>query len=138
MSDQRTDDLIIIFDTTLRDGGQTRGVDFSAADKQFIAQALDDFGIDYIEGGWPGANPTDDMFFSKDQKLKNAKLVAFGMTRRGGRSVENDPGLNAFLGAKTDRTCLVDKMWDFHVTTALNMELGKNLRMNSQSIASAC
>ncbi len=84
MSDQRTDDLIIIFDTTLRDGGQTRGVDFSAADKQFITQALDDFGIDYIEGGWPGANPTDDMFFSKDKKLKNAKLVAFGMTRRGG------------------------------------------------------
>ena len=99
MSDQRTDDLIIIFDTTLRDGGQTRGVDLSAADKQFIAQALDDFGIDYIEGGWPGANPTDDMFFSKDQKLKNAKLVAFGMTRRGGRSVENDPGLNAILDA---------------------------------------
>ena len=123
MSDQRTDDLIIFFDTTLRDGGQTRGIDFTAADKQFIAQALDEFGIDYIEGGWPGANPTDDMFFSKDQKLKNAKLVAFGMTRRGGRSVENDPGLNAILDAKTDATCLVGKTWDFHVTTALNLSL---------------
>ena len=137
MSDQRTDDLIIIFDTTLRDGGQTRGVDFSAADKQFIAQALDDFGIDYIEGGWPGANPTDDMFFSKDQKLKNAKLVAFGMTRRGGRSVENDPGLNAILNAKTDATCLVGKTWDFHVTTALNIELDENLRMITESVAAA-
>ena len=137
MSDQRTDDLIIIFDTTLRDGGQTRGVDFSAADKQFIAQALDDFGIDYIEGGWPGANPTDDMFFSKDQKLNNAKLVAFGMTRRGGRSVENDPGLNAILNAKTDATCLVGKTWDFHVTTALNIELDENLRMITESVAAA-
>jgi len=137
MSDQRTDDLIIIFDTTLRDGGQTRGVDFSAADKQFIAQALDDFGIDYIEGGWPGANPTDDMFFSKDQKLKNAKLVAFGMTRRGGRSVENDPGLNAILDAKTDATCLVGKTWDFHVNKALNIELDENLRMITESVAAA-
>ena len=90
MSDRQTDDVIWLFDTTLRDGGQTRGVDFTAADKQFIAQALDDFGIDYIEGGWPGANPTDDMFFSTEHKLKTAKLVAFGMTRRGGRSAEND------------------------------------------------
>ena len=123
MSDQRTDNLIIFFDTTLRDGGRTRGVDFSAADKQFIAQALDDFGIDYIEGGWPEAMPTDDMFSSKDKKLKNPKLVAFGMTRCGGHSVENDPGLDAILDAKTDATFLVGNTWDFHVTTALNIKL---------------
>lgn len=137
MSDRQTDDVIWLFDTTLRDGGQTRGVDFTAADKQFIAQALDDFGIDYIEGGWPGANPTDDMFFSTEHKLKTAKLVAFGMTRRGGRSAENDPGLNAILEAKTDATCLVGKTWDFHVTTALNIELEENLRMISGSVAAA-
>ena len=137
MSDRQTDDIIWLFDTTLRDGGQTRGVDFTAADKQYIAQALDDFGIDYIEGGWPGANPTDDLFFSTDQKLKTAKLVAFGMTRRGGRSAENDPGLNAILDAKTDATCLVGKTWDFHVTTALNIELDENLRMIRESVAAA-
>ena len=137
MPDWQNDDIIILFDTTLRDGGQARGVDFTAADKQFIAQSLDDFGIDYIEGGWPGANPTDDTFFSKQQKLKNAKLVAFGMTRRGGRSVENDPGLNAILDAKTDATCLVGKTWDFHVTKALNVELDENLRMISESVAAA-
>ena len=137
MSDRQTDDVIWLFDTTLRDGGQTRGVDFTAADKQFIAQALDDFGIDYIEGGWPGANPTDDMFFSTEHKLKTAKLVAFGMTRRGGRSAENDPGLNAILEAKTHATCLVGKTWDFHVTTALNIELEENLRMISGSVAAA-
>src|SRR6056300_1366617 len=76
---------IWLFDTTLRDGGQTRGVDFSRADKLAIAHALDDIGIDYIEAGWPGANPTDDAFFAKPPKMKNAKLVSFGMTRRGGR-----------------------------------------------------
>ena len=126
MSDQRTDNLIIFFDTTLRDDGQTRGVDFSAADKQSIAQPLNDFGIDYIKGGWPGPNPTDDMFFSKDKKLTNAKLVAFGMTRRGGRFVENDQGLNAFLDLQTDATCLVGKTWYFHVATASNIELDVN------------
>ena len=77
-----TGNKIWLFDTTLRDGGQTRGVDFTVADKQFIAFALDEFGIDYIEGGWPGANPTDDAFFSTPQGLKHASLVAFGMTRR--------------------------------------------------------
>lgn len=84
MSAQWIDELITLFDATLRDVGQTRGIDFTAANKQFIAKALEDFGIDHIEGGCPGGNPTDDMFFSKDQKLKKAKIVAFGMTRRGG------------------------------------------------------
>lgn len=132
-----TSERIWLFDTTLRDGGQTRGVDFTTGDKQFIAQALDEFGIDYIEGGWPGANPTDDAFFSLDQGLKQARLVAFGMTRKGGRSVENDPGLNAILNAKTDATCLVGKTWDFHVTKALNIELDENIRMIGESVAAS-
>lgn len=132
-----TGERIWLFDTTLRDGGQTRGVDFTVSDKQFIVSALDDFGIDYIEGGWPGANPTDDALFSKTQNLSHAALVAFGMTRRGGRSVENDPGLNAIFQAKADATCLVGKTWDFHVTTALNIDLDENLQMIRDSVAAA-
>ena len=132
-----TGNKIWLFDTTLRDGGQTRGVDFTVADKQFIASALDEFGIDYIEGGWPGANPTDDAFFSTPQGLKHASLVAFGMTRRGGRSTENDPGLKAILDAHADATCLVGKTWDFHVTTALNIELDENLQMIRDSVAAS-
>ena len=132
-----TGNKIWLFDTTLRDGGQTRGVDFTVADKQFIASALNEFGIDYIEGGWPGANPTDDAFFSTPQGLKHASLVAFGMTRRGGRSTENDPGLKAILDAHADATCLVGKTWDFHVTTALNIELDENLQMIRDSVAAS-
>lgn len=128
---------IWLFDTTLRDGGQTRGVDFTVSDKQFIASVLDDFGIDYIEGGWPGANPTDDALFGKKHSLKNASLVAFGMTRRAGRSVQNDPGLNAILNAQADATCLVGKSWDFHVQTALGISLDENLDMIRDSVAAA-
>ena len=128
---------IWLFDTTLRDGGQTRGVDFTVSDKQFIASVLDDFGIDYIEGGWPGANPTDDALFGKKLSLKNASLVAFGMTRRAGRSVQNDPGLNAILNAQADATCLVGKSWDFHVQTALGISLDENLEMIRDSVAAA-
>jgi Isopropylmalate/homocitrate/citramalate synthases len=104
-----SDNHIWLFDTTLRDGGQTRGVDFSVSDKIAISQALDEFGIDYVEAGWPGANPTDDQFFEKPPILKKSSLVAFGMTRRGGRSTENDPGFNAIINAQTDATCLVGK-----------------------------
>ncbi|MGC6537451.1 MAG: citramalate synthase [Candidatus Puniceispirillaceae bacterium] len=132
-----TGDRIYVFDTTLRDGGQARGIDFTVADKIAIAYALDDFGIDYIEGGWPGANPTDDSFFGSPPAFSNARFVAFGMTRRGGRSTENDPGLNAVLDAETDSACLVGKTWDFHVTTALNIELDENLAMIRDSIAAA-
>ncbi|MBT6286213.1 MAG: citramalate synthase, partial [Rhodospirillaceae bacterium] len=88
---------VYLFDSTLRDGAQTQGVDFSVADKTAIARALDSIGIDYVEGGWPGANPTDDAFFKDAPKLKRAKFTAFGMTRRPGRSVENDPGVAALL-----------------------------------------
>ena len=86
---------LYIFDTTLRDGAQTQGVDFSVDDKEKIASALDNLGVDYIEGGWPGANPTDTEFFQKKHKFINAKLTSFGMTKKSGRSAENDPGLSA-------------------------------------------
>ena len=132
-----SDNHIWLFDTTLRDGGQTRGVDFSVSDKIAISQALDEFGIDYVEAGWPGANPTDDQFFEKPPILKKSSLVAFGMTRRGGRSTENDPGFNAIINAQTDATCLVGKTWDFHVNTALNISMGENLRMIKESLQAA-
>lgn len=132
-----TDNRIWLFDTTLRDGGQTRGVDFSHADKIAISHVLDEIGIDYVEGGWPGANPTDDAFFGNPPALKNASMVAFGMTRRGGRSAANDPGLNAVLDAQVPATCLVGKTWDFHVETALKTSLEENLEMICQSVAAA-
>jgi len=131
------DNRIWLFDTTLRDGGQTRGVDFSKADKIAIAAALDEIGIDYIEGGWPGANPTDDAFFAAPPKTRNARMVAFGMTRRGGRSAANDPGLNAVLDAEVPATCLVGKTWDFHVKTAIKTSLDENLDMIRGSVAAA-
>lgn len=130
-------DRIWLFDTTLRDGCQARGIDFSVADKIAIAKALDEMGVDYIEGGWPGANPTDNEFFSEFPKRSHARSVAFGMTRRGGRSASNDPGLNAVINAETDATCLVGKTWDFHVTTALEIELEENLNMIRESMAAA-
>ncbi|MDG4718361.1 citramalate synthase [Thalassospira sp. FZY0004] len=130
MSDKR----VYLYDSTLRDGQQTQGVDFSAADKTAIAKALDELSIDYIEGGWPGANPTDDAFFANPPKLKNSKLTAFGMTRRAGRSASNDPGLNS-LAQNAPIVCMVGKSWDFQVTEALGIELEENLAMISESIA---
>src|SRR5271165_4783788 len=94
-----TRERLFIFDTTLRDGAQTQGVDFSVEDKRQIALALDALGIDYIEGGWPGANPADTAFFPERPPLKQARFTAFGMTRRAGRSAANDPGLAAILDA---------------------------------------
>ena len=129
-----TGERIWLFDTTLRDGAQTRGIDFSVADKIAIARALDDMGVDYIEGGWPGANPTDNAFFADLPSLTSSKSVAFGMTRRGGRSASNDPGLVAVLDAETDATCLVGKTWDFHVETALGVALDENLEMITTSL----
>ena len=134
MSDKR----VYIYDTTLRDGAQTQGVDFSSADKVAIAKELDRLGVDYVEGGWPGANPTDDAFFASPPELKNARLAAFGMTRRAGRSTENDPGLNAILDVKTDAVCMVGKTWDFHVDVALNISNDENIAMIRDSVAMAC
>ena len=126
---------IYLYDTTLRDGAQTAGVDFSAADKAAIATALDDLSVDYIEGGWPGANPTDDAFFAQPPRLKQATLTAFGMTRRPGRSAENDPGLAPLLHSPATAICLVGKSWDFQVDTALNIPREENLAMIADSIA---
>ena len=124
---------LYIYDTTLRDGQQTQGVQFSTDEKQILARALDDLGIDYIEGGWPGANPTDSAFFEARPDT-NAQFTAFGMTNRAGRSAENDDVLAAVLNAGTPAVCLVGKTHDFHVTTALGITLDENVETISASI----
>jgi len=126
-----------LFDTTLRDGAQTQGVDFGVVDKTAIATALDALGIDYIEGGWPGANPTDDQFFAAPPALRTARLVAFGMTRRSGRSAENDPGLAALCDNGSTVACVVGKSWDFHVDVALAIPREENLALIHDSIRHA-
>ena len=110
-----TREKLTLFDTTLRDGAQMAGVDFSLADKRHIAALLDGLGLDYIEGGYPGANPLDTEFFAQRPKLKNARFAAFGMTKRAGRSAANDPGLADLLNADADVITFVAKAWDFHV-----------------------
>ena len=124
---------LYIFDTTLRDGAQTQGVYFSVDDKLKIATTLDNLGVDYIEGGWPGANPTDTEFFQKKHAFINAKLTSFGMTKRAGRSADNDPGLSALLNANTPAVCLVGKSWDFHVNIALGISNEENLENITES-----
>ncbi|HEX2116701.1 MAG TPA: citramalate synthase, partial [Alphaproteobacteria bacterium] len=128
---------IYLYDSTLRDGAQTQGVDFGVSDKIAIATALDRLGIDYIEGGWPGANPTDDAFFAQAPRLTQARFTAFGMTRRPGRSASNDPGLTAVLSSPAEAVCLVGKTWDFHVTTALGIPLSENVDMIAETIEAA-
>ncbi|MGB8709714.1 MAG: citramalate synthase [Methyloceanibacter sp.] len=126
---------LYLYDTTLRDGAQTQGVDFSLEDKGLIAQQLDVLGIDYIEAGYPGANPTDTKLFAAPQKLGLAKLTAFGMTKRPGRSLANDPGFLAVLAAKAAAICLVAKTWDFHVDVALGISPEENLQAIAESVA---
>ena len=128
-----TRERIYLFDTTLRDGQQTPGIDFSLEDKVQIVALLERLGIDYIEGGYPGANPLDTRFFAT-KRTKTAKFTAFGMTRRAGRSVSNDPGLAAVLEADTDAVCLVAKSWDFHVRVALGTTNEENLDSIAQSV----
>jgi len=118
---------LYIFDTTLRDGAQTQGVDFSIDDKEKIAQSLDSLGVDYIEAGWPGANPTDTEFFNKKHNFKNSKLTAFGMTKKTGHSAENDPMLSSLINSKSSSICLFGKSWDFHVDVALGITNEQNL-----------
>ncbi len=130
-----TRDRLFLFDTTLRDGAQTQGVDFSVEDKRQIALALDSLGLDYIEGGWPGANPTDTRFFSEKPPLTHATFTAFGMTKRAGRSAANDPGLAALFDAQADAICLVGKTWDFHVDVALEIPRNENIDGIADSIA---
>jgi len=118
---------IYIFDTTLRDGAQTEGVDFTVSDKIKIAKNLNDIGVDYIEGGWPGANPTDTEYFNTPQKLDKSIFTAFGMTKKLGRSADNDPTLSSILNANTKAVCIVGKSWDFHVDVALGITKEENL-----------
>src|SRR5450631_116467 len=132
-----TREKLSLLDTTLRDGAQMADVDFSLADKRHIAALLDALGVDYIEGGYPGANPLDTEFFSSPPKLKSSRLAAFGMTKRAGRSVANDPGIAGLLAARADVITFVGKAWDYHVHVALGCTLEENLENISQSIAAA-
>ena len=127
---------VYLFDTTLRDGAQTTGVDFSLEDKKQIAKMLDRLGIDYVEGGYPGANPTDTEFFAK-KRTEHAGFVAFGMTKRAGRSAANDPGIAALLESKADAICFVAKSWDYHVHVALGITLEENLEGIAESVKAA-
>jgi 2-isopropylmalate synthase len=133
----RGENYVYLFDTTLRDGAQAQGIDFSVPDKIAISEALDALGVDYIEGGWPGANHTDDAFFAEPPAFAQARFVAFGMTRRAGRSASNDPTLAPVLNAKTDAVCIFGKSWDFQVDVALGIEPAENIEMIADSIALA-
>jgi 2-isopropylmalate synthase len=129
-----SNDRVTIYDVTLRDGAQTEGIDFTSADKLVIAKELDQLGIDYIEGGWPGANPTDDAFFAEAPALHRARLTAFGMTRRPAAAVAEDAGLAKLLGANTRAITIVGKTWDFHVDVALGIARDENLAMIDESV----
>ncbi|MEG6509998.1 citramalate synthase [Methyloligella sp. 2.7D] len=127
---------LYLYDTTLRDGAQTQGVDFSFEDKALIAAELDALGVDYVEAGYPGANPTDTKMFAEGPELGHATLTAFGMTKRAGRSLSNDPGFQAVLtSAKSGAVCLVGKSWDFHVEVALGLSLEENRQAIADSVA---
>ncbi|MCB0686680.1 MAG: citramalate synthase [Saprospiraceae bacterium] len=128
---------ILIYDTTLRDGTQGEGVSFSAEDKILMAQRIDDFGFDYIEGGWPGSNPRDMEFFRMmtDVQLKHAKVAAFGSTRRANLAVESDPQLKQLIDANTPVITIFGKSWPLHVTDVLKTTLDENLAMIRESVA---
>ena len=127
---------LYLFDTTLRDGAQTNGVDFTLSDKLAIIGLLDSLGIDYVEAGYPGGNPIDTALFS-EMRLLNTTFTAFGMTRRPGRSTSNDPGLAALLEAKAEAICFVAKSWDYHVKVALETTLEENLASIRDSVRAA-
>src|SRR5215467_2701151 len=124
------------FDTTLRDGSQGEAVSFSVDDKILIVRKLDEIGIDYIEGGWPGSNPKDKEFFSqaRDLKLKNARLVAFGATRFARNKVEDDASVNALIAAGTPVVSIFGKSWELHVKRALGIEEHENLQLISDTV----
>lgn len=131
-----TKQRLYLFDTTLRDGAQMTGIDFSLEDKIAIAELLDRLGIDYVEGGYPGANPTDTAFFA-EKRTSSARFTAFGMTKRPGLSASNDPGLAGLLAAEADAICFVAKTWDYHVTLALGTTLEDNLEGLRASVEAA-
>ena len=131
------DTILTIYDTTLRDGAQTVGISFSLHDKIRIARSLDRLHIDFIEGGWPGSNPKDDLFFKEMMKksLSHSRIVAFGSTRRPGISCEKDAFLQALVTAGTDVVTIVAKTWDFHVRKALNISLEENLELIDDTVS---
>jgi 2-isopropylmalate synthase len=130
------DRRVKIYDTTLRDGTQGEDVSFSVEDKLRIAHALDDLGVAYIEGGWPGSNPRDAAFFeaARDEKLANARFTAFGSTRRAGVTAENDPNLKALLACGTPVACIFGKSWSLHVSEALGVSMEENLELIHDSV----
>ena len=131
-----TRERLYLFDTTLRDGQQTPGVDFSLEDKLVVMGLLDQLGVDYIEGGYPGGNPTDTALFA-EQRNTRATFTAFGMTKRAGRSVSNDSGLQQLLNAKAPAACFVAKAWDYHVRVALGCSNEENLDSIRQTVEAA-
>ena len=128
---------VYVYDTTLRDGSQREGISYSVDDKLKIAQRLDQFGVHYIEGGWPGSNPKDAAFFQRAHQLKlqHAKIAAFGSTLKKGAQLENDANIQALLAAETPVVTLVGKSWDLHVTAVLETTLEENLMMIGKSVA---
>ena len=127
---------IWLYDTTLRDGTQMEGISLSAHDKVLIAQRLDEFGMHYIEGGWPGSNPKDMVFFEEIRKLpiKNAKIAAFGSTRRANTPVQEDKQVQTLLDAETPVVTIFGKSWDLHVTDVFKTTLEENLKMISETV----
>lgn len=126
-----------IYDTTLRDGSQQEGISLTVGDKLRVAKLLDDLGVTFVEGGWPGANQKDTEFFARaknELRLANSTLTAFGSTRRPGGVVEKDEQLTALLDAETECICLVGKSWDYHVLEALGVDLDEGVRMVGESI----
>lgn len=128
---------VLLYDTTLRDGTQGEGVSFSADDKLRIARKLDELGVDYIEGGWPGSNPKDATFFARaarELNLRHARLAAFGSTRRANTPVEQDPQVQMLLDAETPVVTIFGKTWDLHVHHVLRTTLEENLRMIADTV----
>ncbi|WP_417691877.1 citramalate synthase [Roseibium sp.] len=136
MTTAETRERLYLFDTTLRDGAQTSGIDFSVNEKIVVAELLDRLGVDYVEGGYPGANPTDTEFF-ETKRTQKARFTAFGMTKRAGRSAANDPGLQQILAADTDACCFVAKAWDYHVKVALGCTNEENLEGIADTVKAA-
>jgi len=136
MSAQATKERLYIFDTTLRDGAQTAGIEFSLEDKISITALLERLGVDYIEGGYPGANVVDDQFFT-ESRTRDATFTAFGMTKRAGRSVGNDPGVQAIINSAADATCFVGKAWDHQVKVALEITPEENLENLRETVEAA-
>ena len=137
LSSKTLPNTVEIYDTTLRDGAQLEGISLTVDDKLRIAEQLDNLGVHYIEGGWPGANPKDVEFFERAQKelfLKQSQLVAFGSTRRVNGDAESDPTLANLVSAGTSTVCIVGKSWDYHVTEALRTSLDEGVAMVADSV----